>query len=454
MLRQLYMTLHFYQVNRLLSSLNSPHIDYLQDPQNSIIFNLDCSKFILFPYIVPRSPYPTPPSSIAKLTRYIRNESIYNDLKILNSQQIKEFLLSYQTFKHQRFGIHNPTNITNQFYQWVIKHDLSAWEIQRNIVDRSYNNDNRDAKPIWCHARMGQSRTVLPDSRIILIGGEYEDAYDPNFCIYNDVTVIHPNGDIKIYNYPKSVFPPTDFHTATLVGSGDNQYIIIIGSLGYPDRQYSYTPVYRLNTHNFKIEQVAMRNSMGWVHGHKAFLKDNQIIITGGQVLMDDTAPLLDNIDTWVLNLNTLIWKNMSNLAQRWQRFYVKRQDDNYLSLWQYRQLEYEVEANNPKQIKHYSNMIEGLINKVPDLNSYRQLLIPPIDHEVISTVDSRDEVNSYDATLYIDNIKVGYRTKDDSCIQVIIEGELSENKLELLQQNLRHKLEKVENMACEIIDI
>lgn len=404
---------------------------------------------------MPQSLYPTPPSSIAKFTRYVRNESIYNDLKSLDSQQLKEFLLSYQALKHQIFGIQNPTNITNPFYQWVIKHNLSAWDIQKSIIDCYHNDTNQNVKPIWSQDRMGQSRTILPDGRIVLIGGEYEDAYDPNFCIYNDVTVIYPNGDIKAYNYPKSIFAPTDFHTATLVGSGDNQYIIIIGSLGYPeDRQYSYTPVYRLNTHNFKIEQVAIRNSMGWVHGHKAVLKDNQIIVTGGEVLIDDTAPLLDNIDTWVLNLNTLIWKNMSNLAQKWQRFYVKRQDNNYLSLWQYGQLEYEVEASNLKQMKHYSNIIEGLINKAPDLNSYRQLLIPPIDHEVISTVDGSNEGNSYDVTLYIDGIKVGYKTKDDSCIQVIIEGKLSENKFELLQQNLRHKLEKVENMACEIIDI
>ena len=74
--------------------------------------------------------------------------------------------------------------------------------------------------------------------------------------------------------------------------------------------------------------------------------------------------------------------------------------------------------------------------------------------HEVASAFDDSDELNGYDQTLYIDGIKVGYKTKDDSCIQVIIEGKLSDDKLELLQQNLRHKLEKVENIACEIIDI
>jgi len=447
------MTLNFYQVNRSFSLFNTSQINHSRNFQSSTIPNIDSSAFILFPYIMPQSPYPTPPSSIAKFTRYVRNESIYNDLKSLDSQQLKEFLLSYQAFKHQIFGIQNPTNITNPFYQWVIKHNLSAWDIQKSIIDCYHNDTNQNVKPIWSQARMGQSRTILPDGRIVLIGGEYEDAYDPNFCIYNDVTVIYPNGDIKIYNYPKSVFPPTDFHTATLIGSGDSEHIIIIGSLGYPeDRKFSHTPVYRLNTRSFKIEQVAARNSIGWIHHHNAVLKDNRIIVTGGQVLIDETMPLLDNIDTWVLNLNTLIWKNITNLCRKWQRFYLKRQDDSWLSLYHYRQLDYQLDSNDLQQAKHHSETIEHLIGKAPDLDSYRLLLIPPIGHEV--AFDDSDELNGYDTTLYIDGIKVGYKTSDDSCIQVIIEGKLSDDKLELLQQNLRHKLEKVENMACEIIDI
>ncbi len=105
---------------------------------------------------------------------------------------------------------------------------------------------------------------MLPDGCIILIGGEYEDFYDPDFCIYNDVTVIHPDESIDTYSYPKAIFPPTDFHTATLVGTSTDAHIIIVGSLGYlEDRQYSHTPVYCLNLNNFKIQQVATRNSMG-----------------------------------------------------------------------------------------------------------------------------------------------------------------------------------------------
>ena len=33
--------------------------------------------------------------------------------------------------------------------------------------------------------RLGGTRTELSDGRVIWIGGEHEDGYDPDFCIYN-----------------------------------------------------------------------------------------------------------------------------------------------------------------------------------------------------------------------------------------------------------------------------
>jgi len=58
---------------------------------------------------------------------------------------------------------------------------------------------------------------VLPDGREVLIAGEHEDYYDPDFFIYNDVVVRAPDGKFAIYGYSKEAFPPTDFHTATLL---------------------------------------------------------------------------------------------------------------------------------------------------------------------------------------------------------------------------------------------
>ena len=86
-----------------------------------------------------------------------------------------------------------------------------------------------EAGPGWCFDRFGQSTTVLPDGREVLIAGEHEDYYDPDFFIYNDVVVRAPDGKVAIYGYSKEAFPPTDFHTATLLPDS----IVLIGSLGY-----------------------------------------------------------------------------------------------------------------------------------------------------------------------------------------------------------------------------
>lgn len=39
--------------------------------------------------------------------------------------------------------------------------------------------------PVRCFQRFGSTVTVLPDGRLVHIGGEHEDEYDPDFCIYN-----------------------------------------------------------------------------------------------------------------------------------------------------------------------------------------------------------------------------------------------------------------------------
>ncbi len=93
--------------------------------------------------------------------------------------------------------------------------------------------------PVWCNERFGASLTELPDGRFVQIGGEHEDFYDPDFCIYNDVIVFDGKGNFQIYGYSRETFPPTDFHSATLVG----EFIYIVGSLGYVDeRKIGTTP--------------------------------------------------------------------------------------------------------------------------------------------------------------------------------------------------------------------
>ena len=65
---------------------------------------------------------------------------------------------------------------------------------------------NREDGPIWTFDRMGATRNQSANGRVICVGGEHEDFDDPDFCIYNDVAVLGPAGEVEIYGYPKEPF--------------------------------------------------------------------------------------------------------------------------------------------------------------------------------------------------------------------------------------------------------
>jgi ankyrin repeat protein len=162
------------------------------------------------------------------------------------------------------FGKDNPERLRVPFWEAMIRCGASAYGAGR----RFKGERGLVAEPIWCAARCGQSLTLLPDGRAVQIGGEHEDYYDPDFCIYNDVFVHGRDGSVVIYSYPESMFPPTDFHTATLVGG----YIYVIGSLGYQGtRRPGETPVYRLDIRTLRMDRLdACGEAPGWIYRHRA----------------------------------------------------------------------------------------------------------------------------------------------------------------------------------------
>lgn len=217
----------------------------------------------------------------------------------------------YHKGKRRVYGKSNPERAKNPFWQAMVKcgasayHAASKFEPKRNIF--------KD-EPVWCFERFGKSITPLDDGRFIEIGGEHEDHYDPDFCIYNDVIVHQGNGESEIYIYPRDVFQPTDFHTATLIDG----YIYIIGNLGYPeDRRAGYTPVYRLDINTLKIDKVATSGEMpGWISRHKAYYDgETKITIKGGKLIVKKKGKedYIDNHHVYSLCLNTMEWKKLSD---------------------------------------------------------------------------------------------------------------------------------------------
>jgi len=178
--------------------------------------------------------------------------------------------------RKRRFGKANPEPVNIPFWNAMVRTGWNAYEANDLFDLSSFGN----SEPTWCHDRFGMSLTCLPDGRFVQVAGEHEDGYDPDFCIYNDVVVHDGRGEFQIHAYPEKVFPPTDFHTATLVGS----WIYLIGNLSYPEHRKTQAQVMRLNLQNWSIEPVATQgDDPGWIHGHQAQVVDGSIHISGGK---------------------------------------------------------------------------------------------------------------------------------------------------------------------------
>ena len=212
----------------------------------------------------------------------------------------------YQAHKHPQFGMKNPEEVKFPLWIEMVKFGTSAYEL------RTYYQDKDSTGAVWCFSRFGRSSTLLPDNRVIKIAGEHEDSYDPDFHIYNDVVVYDGQGGFTIYNYPRDVFQPTDFHSATYF---DN-WIYIIGNIGYPkDRVIGMTPVYRLNCTSFQIEKVITHGQApGWISDHHAILKDGCIHISGGEVWQKrrGKTKLRKNQSTYIFDLEQHHWHKVS----------------------------------------------------------------------------------------------------------------------------------------------
>ena len=82
-------------------------------------------------------------------------------------------------------GTANPSIMNNPFWMFQVgPKGLPAWSARTSFgkPDDPFA-DSED--PVWCFIRFGATRTKLPDGRVVCIGGEHEDGYDPDFCIYN-----------------------------------------------------------------------------------------------------------------------------------------------------------------------------------------------------------------------------------------------------------------------------
>jgi hypothetical protein len=346
----------------------------------------------------------------------------------------------FRKWRAPRFGQSNPERMNNPVWEWLVRSRKTAYWLTQHFREPSA----LEVGPGWCFQRFGGTETILPDSRKVLIGGEHEDYYDPDFQIYNDVVVLHRGGGLDIFGYPPEVFPPTDFHSATSAAGR----IFIIGGLGYPEpRKAAVTPVYCLDLQTFAISPFATSGpAPGGIHEHAAELEPDgkSITLRGGCV---DTVR---NINDWRLRLDTGLWEQLTKNV--WQVWKVRRKDGELLHLWQIRshlalqsmgQLHLLTEKMRKLEEQFDIPTLEEQIGGSIDAEAASQLFQPPVD---CAMAPDTGLFNVH--CLRISGVTVRYEESLQE-IEVAFEGALPQKVINSVVQDLATKLTRLEGSLC-----
>jgi hypothetical protein len=322
----------------------------------------------------------------------------------------------------------------NPVWEWIAKMQFDAFVANRKLG----GPDARNAGPCWSFVRYGQTSTHLPDGRTIYIGGEHEDYYDPNFNIYNDVVVQLPDGSLKFYGYPPSIFPPTDFHSATQVGGR----LVLIGRLGGKgDGTLCTTPVVVLDLDTFAIEPMITKGEApGWIHQHQAEMVDSGagIRISGGSVYRGDALPIVENLDEWRLCLSSGIWERLT--IRPCQHWILAREDGDDFHLLAYKMAIIEQTLNS--ESKNRSSALGGELGVEPDLDLFMTLFCPSIPHVSLPAREGDCEIHR----IIIEGVQIRFGDQGKWII-ISIEGELPSLSVDFLVGEICSKLAKLENI-------
>ena len=364
----------------------------------------------------------------------------------------------FQKWRSPRFGKTNPENLTNPVWESLVRSRVSADQFNEDFDGPS----SLEEGPAWCFSRFGQTTTVLPDGTKVLVAGEHEDYYDSDFYIYNDVVVQKPDDSIEIYGYPNSEFPPTDFHTATLIG----ERIVLVGNLGYSaQRQPGVTQVLELRLPEFSVSSLGSVGSPpGWIHEHAAELSADgeSIFVRDGLLLLNDE--LIENTEEWRLSLKDRTWERLTD--RRWPQWVFRRRDRKWTNINEFRYALWMQQAGLTEV--DLLDSVEAMLTKagVEDLDSVarsmksmkptqpshlgliEQLYRPNLEHRALPT--SEDEYDVY--RIEIEGVPVRY-VETRRVVRVVVEGALPRATLETMKKDLLGKLERLENTQWEIVE-
>ncbi|TPI30994.1 hypothetical protein FJ970_00585 [Mesorhizobium sp. B2-1-8] len=330
--------------------------------------------------------------------------------------------------------------MTNPVWAWAVEHRLTGYGLNKAFLGPR----SEHVGPCWSFSRYGGTETLLPDGRLVRIGGEYEDHYDADFYIYNDVIVSDAEGHTEIFGYSDKVFPPTDFHTANLV----DDRIFMIGNLSYPFIRADKAQVLVLDTTSYGIGHFETTGEAPpWIYKHSSELVKNggAILVRGGLLIGPAWPVVVENIDDWRLDITAGRWERLTK--RPWPRFSFVRDDGlpNHLT-WLRRALSDQKWGKSENRSSFLAERLREL-GPNPRIDLIETLYTPELPHSNIPEMADEHGVHR----LCVEGVTVRY-VEDWHDIQLTVEGVLPDQTVEMIRLDLLTKLAAIENANIDCV--
>ena len=338
----------------------------------------------------------------------------------------------------QALSSFNSLNFTEKelnqadIFQWIIENKIQPYQLKQLLEKQNIEIKS----PLWTFSgRMGQLLTELPDGMKVYIAGEYEDFYDPDFKIYNDIVIEKPNGEIELWNYPKAQFPPTDFYAAHY--DEQTHSIFLIGNLGYPEtRKEGITQVLKVKLKSMDIERLECFGQVpSWLNHHEmSVINDDELIFYNGYVIKE--KKYLRNLYTWKLNLRTLEWTFPEQIL--FDHWTLKSKNYYGFPLFECSQLLWDEKHWKDEKFEQTKVEIIERYGMLPDYKTYSQLFYPFEDTQI-----SHDECE-YRKHICSSQGYTFYCFEDDDLIEVIFPNTIPVYFQQIVINDLKSKLKQI----------
>ncbi len=346
----------------------------------------------------------------------------------------------FDEWRAARPGTANPERMTNPVWTWLARES----EIPAFMAAWHFTGVDDSEHPGWTNRRYGQSTTELPDGRDVAIAGAHESGLDRHGYVYNDVIITAGDGSIEIYGYPRAVFPPTAFHSATLI---DDQ-LYLIGNLGHGEPSHAHAQVLRLDLRTLAVEQlVSLGTSPGRIGHHTASSSGDGawITVTGGRCALPGWRQR-DNADDYVLDLSTLEWARTTD--RQWTQYAIEC-EGGVARRHDIAMLAHLLERGDGERWQRQAASYRARLGYEPDLAAWRTRFQPPLAHQALPRANDDDDDDAWRThRIAIDGIIVRYVDRPRS-IEVVIEGSLPAATVALVIEDLRAKLARAARGPC-----